>query len=58
MTTLSICVDNGCVHHTRKAAGLDHLVALDLDPMDIVAQENIEFKKQLSIHFKLFSILF
>ncbi|WP_051203301.1 metallophosphoesterase family protein [Hugenholtzia roseola] len=46
-----ICIDNGCVHHTRKAAGLGNLVALDLDQMDIIAQENIEFRKQFSIHF-------
>jgi serine/threonine protein phosphatase 1 len=42
----NICIDNGCLYHNRKNAGLGNLIALNLDTMQLTVQENIEFRKQ------------
>lgn len=44
----SICIDNGCVYKTRRKAGMGQLLALNLDTLEIILQENIETERSSS----------
>ena len=44
----SICIDNGCVYKKRRKAGLGQLLALNLDTLEIILQENIETERSSS----------
>lgn len=44
----TICIDNGCVYKARRKAGLGQLLALNLDTLEIILQENIETERSSS----------